>query len=45
MKIRSHRDLETYQIAFKASMEIFELTKVFPKDEKYLSCEMISHFF
>ncbi len=45
MKIRSHRDLETYQIAFKASMEIFELSKAFPKDEKYLSCEMISHFF
>ncbi len=41
MKIRSHRDLETYQIAFKASMEIFELSKSFPKDEKYSLTDQI----
>jgi len=35
MRIRSHRDLETYQIAFGAAMEIFELTKKFPKEEKF----------
>jgi len=27
MKIRSHNDLEVYQMAFEAAMEIFELTK------------------
>ncbi len=35
MKIRSHKDLDVYRIAFETSMEIFELTKSFPKDEKY----------
>jgi hypothetical protein len=30
MKIRTHKDLETYQLAFETSMEIFELTKKFP---------------
>jgi hypothetical protein len=33
MKIRSHNDLEVYQMAFEAAMEIFELTKDFPKEE------------
>jgi hypothetical protein len=32
MKIRSHNDLEVYQMAFEAAMEIFELTKDFPKE-------------
>jgi len=41
MKIRSHSELETYQIAFKASMEIYELSKVFPKDEKYSLTDQI----
>jgi len=35
MRIRSHKALETYQMAFKSAMEIFELTKGFPKEEKY----------
>ena len=36
MKIlRSHKELEVYQLAFKTSMEIFYLTKSFPKDELY----------
>ena len=26
MRIRSHRDLETYQLAFEAAVEIFEMT-------------------
>ena len=33
--ISSHEDLEVYQIAFDAAMEIFELSKNFPKEEKY----------
>lgn len=41
MKIRSHKDLETYQMAFKASMEIFELTKKFPKEEKFSLTDQI----
>ncbi len=33
--IRHFRDLEVYQKAFKAAMEIYRLTKNFPSDEKY----------
>jgi len=35
MKIRSHNDLDVYKLAFEAAMEIFELSKDFPKEEKY----------
>ena len=41
MRIRSHRDLETYQLAFKAAMEIFALTKKFPKEEKFSLTDQI----
>lgn len=34
-KIRSHRDLHVYQNARKAAMEIFELSKSFPPEEKF----------
>lgn len=33
--IRHFRDLEVYQRAFAAAMEIFQLTKEFPDEEKY----------
>ena len=35
MEIRSHRDPDVFNIAFEAAMEIFNLTKNFPKEEKY----------
>ncbi|MCD5383493.1 four helix bundle protein [candidate division WOR-3 bacterium] len=35
MKIRSHLELEVYKLAFDAAMRIFELTREFPKEEKY----------
>jgi len=35
VKIGTHRDLEVYQIGFHAAMQIFELTKAFPKEETY----------
>lgn len=34
-KIGTHRDLEVYQMAFDSAMQIFELTKRFPKEETY----------
>ena len=40
-KIRSHRDLEVYQKAFAAAMEIFELSKSFPKEERYSLTDQI----
>lgn len=35
MKIKSHRDLDVYKLAFSTAMSIFELSKVFPKEEMY----------
>ena len=34
-KIHRHKDLEVYRKAFAAAMEIFELSKQFPKEEMY----------
>ena len=33
--INSVRDLEVYKLAFESAMEIFEMSKNFPKEEKY----------
>ena len=35
MKIRSHKELDVYNLAFSASMQIYQLTKDFPKEEKF----------
>lgn len=40
-KINSFRDLIVYQKAFNLAMEIFEITKSFPKDEKYSLTDQI----
>jgi four helix bundle protein len=40
-RILSHRDLEVFQKAFQASMRIFELSKAFPKEEKYSLTDQI----
>jgi four helix bundle protein len=34
-RISSVRELEVYRLAFDTAMEIFEITKSFPKEEKY----------
>ncbi|MCL0075171.1 four helix bundle protein [Thermodesulfovibrionales bacterium] len=34
-KIRNVRDLEVYKLAFETAMEIFQITKIFPQDQKY----------
>ena len=34
-KIKSHRELDVYQLAFETAMEIFEATKAFPREERY----------
>lgn len=39
--IKSHRDLEVYKLAFELAMEIFELTKKFPVEEKYSLVDQI----
>ena len=35
MKIKHFRDLEVYKLAFNTAMEIFQITKGFPPEEKY----------
>jgi len=33
--IKSVKDLKVYQLAYKLAVEIFEITKKFPKEETY----------
>jgi hypothetical protein len=40
-KIRTVRDLKVYRKAFDSAMEIFELTKKFPKEETYSLTDQI----
>ena len=40
-KIRTHRDLKVFQLSFESGMEIFELSKSFPKEEKYSLTDQI----
>ncbi len=39
--IRSYRELRVYQSAFDAAIEIFEMTKSFPSEEKYSLVDQI----
>jgi len=40
-RIRSVKDLVVYKKAFEAAMDIFELSKAFPKEEKYSLTDQI----
>jgi len=40
-KIRSHRDLKVYQLAFDAALQIHEISKSFPPDERYALTDQI----
>lgn len=35
MLIKTHKELEVYKLAYRLAMEIFELTRNFPKEERY----------
>jgi len=39
--IKSHRELKVYQKAFRSAMEIYQLTKAFPKEETYSLIDQI----
>lgn len=41
MKIRSHRELDVYKLAFNVAMEIYEISKKFPSEEKYSLTDQI----
>jgi four helix bundle protein len=40
-KIKSHQELEVYKLGFESAMEIFEVTRCFPKEERYSLTERI----
>ncbi len=39
--IRSHEELEVYQLAFQAAMQIFNLSRGFPREETYSLVDQI----
>jgi len=40
-KDKTHRDLKVYQLSFEAGMEVFEMSKLFPKEEIYSLTDQI----
>ena len=40
-KYRGYRDLKVYQLSYKLALEIFEITKTFPPEEKYSLTDQI----
>jgi four helix bundle protein len=41
MKIRTHRELEVYKLAFQIAVEIYKMSKSFPKEETYSLTDQI----
>ena len=40
-KIKTHKDFEVFQLSFSSGMEVFEISKGFPKEEKYSLTDQI----
>src|SRR5215216_4179903 len=40
-ELRGHRDLKVYQLTYKLAMNIYEVSKTFPKDGKYSLTDQI----
>ena len=40
-KIKTHKDLEVFQLSFSSGMEVFSMTKSFPKEETYSLTDQI----
>jgi len=41
MKHNGYKDLRVFQLSYKLAMNIFEITKTFPKEEKYALVDQI----
>jgi len=41
VKIQNHNELDVFKMAFESSMKIFEISKKFPKEEKYSLTDQI----
>ena len=44
-RINSVRDLEVYKLAFETAMEIFKISKSFPKEKKYSLTDQVRRSF
>lgn len=42
MKYKGYKDLKVYKLAYKLAMDIFQITRSFPKDEKYSLTDQIT---
>ena len=42
MKYKVYKDLKVYKLAYKLAMEIFQITRSFPKEEKYSLTDQIT---
>lgn len=42
MKYKGYKDLKVYKLAYKLAMEIFQITRSFPKEEKYSLTDQIT---
>lgn len=40
-KIRSNQEVEVYKLGFESAMEIFEVTRCFPREERYSLTDQI----
>lgn len=40
-RVRNFRELKVYQMAFESAMKIFQITKILPKEEKYVLVDQI----
>ncbi len=40
-RYNGYRDLKVYQLAYKLAMDVFQITKTFPRDEKYSLTDQI----
>jgi four helix bundle protein len=40
-KIGTHKDLRVYQLSFEAGMEVYKISKLFPKEEMYSLTDQI----
>ena len=40
-RIKTHKDLKVFQLSFETGMEIFGISKLFPKEENYSLTDQI----
>ena len=40
-KIKTHEELDVYQMAFRSAMKIYNKSKTFPKEERYSLTDQI----